>query len=83
MSLQRTVIPGMFVWLAAISLLHGWLKMGLFDRFASRGREVPRRFALASCRSPDTSPVPSPTSSTRTWRGTESSNACGSTAFPN
>ena len=37
MSLRRTVIPGMFVWLAAISLLHGWLNLGLFGRSASRG----------------------------------------------
>ena len=37
MSLRRTVIPGMFVWLAAISLLHGWLNLRLFDRPASRG----------------------------------------------
>ena len=37
MSLRRTVIPGMFVWLAAISLLHVWLNLGLFGRSASRG----------------------------------------------
>ena len=37
MSLLRTVIPGTFVWLAAISLLHGWLNLRLFDRPASRG----------------------------------------------
>jgi hypothetical protein len=36
MSLRRTVIPGTFVWLAAISLLHGWLNLGLFSRSASR-----------------------------------------------
>jgi len=36
MSLRRTVIPGILVWLAAISLLHGWLNLGLFDRSASR-----------------------------------------------
>jgi len=37
MSLRRTVIPGMFVWLAAITLLHGRLNLGLFGRSASRG----------------------------------------------
>ena len=37
MSLPRTVIPGLFVWLAGISLLHGWLNLGLFGRSASRG----------------------------------------------
>ena len=37
MSLRRIVIPGMFVWLAAISLLHGWLNLRLFDRPAGRG----------------------------------------------
>jgi hypothetical protein len=37
MSLRRTVIPGTLVWLAAISLLHGWLNLGLFDRPVSRG----------------------------------------------
>jgi hypothetical protein len=37
MSLRRIVIPGMFVWLAAISLLHGWLNLALFGRSASRG----------------------------------------------
>jgi hypothetical protein len=40
MSLRRIVIPGMFAWLAAISLLHGWLNLvGLFGRSASRGPE--------------------------------------------
>jgi hypothetical protein len=37
MSLPRTVIPGLFVWLAGISLLHGWLNLGLFARSAGRG----------------------------------------------
>ena len=37
MSFRRIVIPGTFVWVAAISLLHGWLNLGLFDRSASRG----------------------------------------------
>jgi hypothetical protein len=37
MSFRRTVIPGMFVWLAAISFLHGWLNLGLFGRSARRG----------------------------------------------
>ena len=36
MSLRRTVIPGLFVWLAGISLLHGWLNLGLIGRSASR-----------------------------------------------
>ena len=36
MSVRRTVVPGTFVWLAVISLLHGWLNLGLFGRSASR-----------------------------------------------
>jgi hypothetical protein len=31
------VIPGTLVWLAVISVLHGWLNLGLFDRTASWG----------------------------------------------
>jgi hypothetical protein len=37
MSVGRTVIPGTLVWLVAISFLHGWLNLGLFDRSARRG----------------------------------------------
>ena len=37
MSLRRTVMPITLAWLASISLLHGWLNLGLFDRSASRG----------------------------------------------
>jgi hypothetical protein len=37
MSVRRTVIPGTLVWLAVISLLHGWLNLRLFDRSAGWG----------------------------------------------
>ena len=37
MSLRRTVMPITLAWLASISLLHGWLNLGLFERLASRG----------------------------------------------
>ena len=37
MSLRRIVIPGLFVWLTAISLLHGWLNLGLLDPSKGRG----------------------------------------------
>jgi hypothetical protein len=37
MLLRRTVMPITFAWLAAISLLHGWLNLGLSDRLAMRG----------------------------------------------
>ena len=46
MSLRRTVIPGILVWLAAISLLHGWLNLGLFVRSASRGPEGAAQFRV-------------------------------------
>ena len=46
MSLRRTVIPGMFVWLAAISLLHGWLNLGLLDRSARGGPGGAARFRV-------------------------------------
>ena len=32
MSMRRTVILSSLGWVAAISLLHGWLNLGLFDR---------------------------------------------------
>jgi hypothetical protein len=34
--MRRTVILGSFGWVAAISLLHGWLNLDLFDRHARR-----------------------------------------------
>ena len=37
MSLRRTVMPITLAWLASISLLHGWLNLGLFERLARRG----------------------------------------------
>jgi hypothetical protein len=37
MSMQRTVILGSLGWIAAISVLHGALNQGLFDRHVSRG----------------------------------------------
>ena len=46
MSMRRTVIPGTFVWLAVISLLHGWLNLGLFDRSTSWGPRGVARFRV-------------------------------------
>ncbi len=45
MSMQRTVLLGLAGWLIAISLLHGGLNLGLFDRSARRERrdEAPFR----------------------------------------
>lgn len=36
MSMRRTVTVGSIVWVAAISLLHGGLNLGLFDRASRR-----------------------------------------------
>ncbi len=37
MSMRRTMIMGSLGWVAAISLLHGAMNQGLFNRPASRG----------------------------------------------
>jgi hypothetical protein len=37
MSLRRTVILGTLVWAAVISVLHGWLNLGLLERATHRG----------------------------------------------
>jgi hypothetical protein len=37
MSMRRTVVLGSLGWMAAISLLHGTMNQGLFNRAASRG----------------------------------------------
>jgi NitT/TauT family transport system substrate-binding protein len=36
MTMRRTVLLGAIGWLAAVSLLHGWLNLGLFDRASKR-----------------------------------------------
>ena len=38
MSMRRTVTLGSLGWIAAISLLHGWLNLGLFDRSSGGAR---------------------------------------------
>ncbi len=55
MSMRRTVILGSLGWVAAISLLHGVMNLGLFDRAgAAEARAVLDPFVSASSRSPDT-----------------------------
>jgi len=38
MSMRRTVILGWLGWMAAISLIHGTMNLGLFNATARRGR---------------------------------------------
>jgi NitT/TauT family transport system substrate-binding protein len=46
MSLRRTVILGSISWLVVISLLHGWLNLGLFDRASRRDLSKPAPFRV-------------------------------------
>ena len=45
MTFSRIVILGTVVWVAAISLLHGWLNLGVFDP-APADRQLREKFRV-------------------------------------